>query len=226
MLLTALLGFTALAPPDSLPRRRVALIPLPLVYYTPETRLAYGAALTATLRFRRDSAFAEARPSQLTLGVAYTQNRQLLLYLPFQLFYARNTYYAYGEAGYYRYNYYFYGVGQREVPRELYGVNFPRVRLNAFRRVLPELRQGKLYAGLRYQYEDYDVTSTEAGGLLAGGTVPGGRGSRLRGAAWACSSTPATKSSSPARAWWPTLPTCTATEPPTPTGRPPASAAT
>lgn len=180
LLCTALLGLHALAPPDSLPRR-VALIPLPLVYYTPETRLAYGAALTATLRFRRDSAFADARPSQLTFGVAYTQNRQLLLYLPFQLFYARNTYYAYGELGYYRYNYYFYGLAENEVPRELYGVNFPRVRLNAFRRVAPALPQGKLYAGLRYQIEDYAVTTVAPGGQLAGGTIPGGRGSRLTG---------------------------------------------
>lgn len=180
LLLTVLLGLTRLAPADSLPKR-VALIPLPLVYYTPETRLAYGAALTATVRFRRDTAFADARPSQLTLGVAYTQNGQLLLYLPFQLFYARNTYYAYGEVGYYRYSYYFYGLGEHGVSRELYGVNFPRIRLNAFRRIVPMLPRGKLYAGLRYQIEDYVVTQVQPNGLLASGTVPGGRGSRLTG---------------------------------------------
>ena len=181
MLLTVtLLGLMGLAPADTIPKR-VALIPLPLVYYTPETRLAYGVALTATLRFRRDSAFADARPSQVTFGAAYTQNKQLLVYLPFQVFYAHNTYYINGEVGYYRYNYYYYGLGQQEVPRELYGVNFPRLRLNVFRRVLPRLPQGKLYAGLRYQAEDYDVTTVEPNGLLASGTVPGGRGSRLTG---------------------------------------------
>ncbi|GAA4381317.1 BamA/TamA family outer membrane protein [Hymenobacter koreensis] len=181
LLLTTLLGLTRLAlPPDSVPKR-VALIPLPLVYYTPETRLAYGAALAATVRFRRDAAYPDARPSQLTFGVAYTQNKQLLLYLPFQLFYDRNNYYAYGELGYYRYNYYFYGVGENQGPRELYGVNFPRIRLNAFRRVVPGWVRGKLYAGLRYQWEDYDVTSVESGGLLESGAVPGGRGSRVAG---------------------------------------------
>jgi len=180
LLISALLGFTAAAPADTVPRR-VSLFPLPLVYYTPETRLAYGAAAVATIRFRRDAGFAAARPSQLTFGVAYTQNRQLLLYLPFQLFYDHNTYYAYGEAGYYRYNYYFYGLGRQDVPRELYGVNFPRVRLSAFRRIVPGLPRGALYAGLRYQYEDYDVTSVAENGLLASGTVPGGRGSRLTG---------------------------------------------
>jgi outer membrane protein assembly factor BamA len=181
MLLTfALLGLAAAAPPDSVPRR-VSLFPLPLVYYTPETRLAYGAAATATVRFGRDAGYADARPSQLTFGVAYTQNRQFLAYLPFQVFYARNTYYAYGEAGYYRYNYFYFGRGEQEVAPELFGVNFPRVRLNAFRRVAPALSRGKLYAGLRYQYEDYDVTTVAENGQLASGTVPGGRGSRLRG---------------------------------------------
>lgn len=181
MLLTSLLlGLAGLAPADTIPKR-FSLIPLPLVYYTPETRLAYGAAATATVRFRRDAGFPAARPSQLTFGVAYTQNRQLLLYLPFQLFYDHNTYYAYGELGYYRYNYYFYGLGARPGARELYGVNFPRVRLNAFRRIAPALRRGKLYAGLRFQYEDYAVTTVVPEGLLASGTVPGGRGSRLAG---------------------------------------------
>ncbi|QKG51929.1 BamA/TamA family outer membrane protein [Hymenobacter sp. BRD67] len=181
LLTTVLLALSGLAPADTVHPKRLALIPVPLVYYTPETRLAYGAAATATVHFRRDDNFAAARPSQLTLALAYTQNRQLLLYLPFQIFYDHNRYYAYGEVGYYRYNYYFYGVGQQEVPRELYGVNFPRVRVNVFRRIGAGLGAGKLYAGLRYQYEDYRVSSVAVGGLLASGTVPGGLGSRLTG---------------------------------------------
>ncbi len=179
MLLTNLLvSVSLLSPPDSVPKR-FSILPLPLVYYTPETRLAYGAAATATFRFRRDSV--NSRPSQVTLGIAHTQNNQLLFYLPFQVFYDHDTYYINGEAGYYRYNYFFYGVGQREVPEELYGVNFPRIRVNAFRRIAPSLKAGKLYAGLRYQYEDYRVTDVNPDGLLATGTVPGGLGSRLSG---------------------------------------------
>ncbi|GAA4406958.1 BamA/TamA family outer membrane protein [Nibrella viscosa] len=172
MLLLPDTGFSQLA--DSL-TRRFSVLPLPVVYYTPETRLAYGAAATATFRFRRDSL--TARPSQLTLGAAYTQNKQFLVYLPFQLFYRNNRYYANGEAGYYRYNYFFFGFGQRTVPAELYGVNFPRIRLNVFRRVA-----NRLYAGVRYQYEDYQVTDVVPNGLLVSGDVPGGRGSRLSGA--------------------------------------------
>lgn len=181
MLLTAALLALA-APPDSLaPPRHLALLPVPIVFYTPETRFGYGAAATATLRFRRDDDYPAARPSQLTLGVAYTQNQQLLLYLPFKVFYQQNRYYTYGEVGYYRYSYLFFGIKENAVPAELYSVNYPRVRLNAFRRVGPGNGRGQLYVGLRYQYEDYDVTNVEAGGNLASGAVPGGRGSRLNG---------------------------------------------
>lgn len=174
-----LLTLSLLIPPDSLPPKRFSLLPLPLIYYTPETRFAYGAALTATFRFRRDSV--SARPSQVTLGAAYTQNQQLLFYVPFQVFYDHDKYYINGEAGYYRYSYYFFGLGQNEVPRELYGVNFPRVRVNAFRQIFPAINRGKLYAGLRYQFEEYGVTTVEPTGLLATNSVAGGRGSRLAG---------------------------------------------
>ena len=191
MLFTTLFAALFVTNPADSVLKPFSLLPLPLVYYTPETRLAYGVAATATFRFKRDIAAFKAdslrdvntlvRPSQITLGFAYTQNKQLLFYLPFQIFYDRDKYYLNGEAGYYRYSYYFFGVGQREVPRELYGVNFPRIRINAFRRVAQALPQGKLYVGVRYQYEDYQVNSVEPGGLLAMGSVPGGLGSRLAG---------------------------------------------
>lgn len=186
MIVTLLMTLSLLTPPDSLPKS-FSLLPLPLIYYTPETRLAYGVASTATFRFKRDLVALKtdstaARPSQVTLGIAYTQNKQILFYLPFQVFYDRDTYFINGELGYYRYNYYFYGLGQQEVPPELYGVNFPRIRVNAFRRVATRQSGGRLYAGIRYQYEAYGITTVEPGGLLADGTVPGGLGSRLSGA--------------------------------------------
>lgn len=173
-------------------KRAVSLFPFPVVYYTPETRFAYGVVLSATFRFRRDYQYVRSdsarsrvvlpnadrpRPSNIQIIAAYTQNKQVLLYVPFQVFYDRNQYYFYGEAGYYRYSYNFYGLGQREVPGENYGVNYPRIRLNALRRIVPHL-----YAGLRYEFENYDVTQVEPDGLLATGTVPGGLGGRMAGA--------------------------------------------
>lgn len=173
-------------------KKPVSLFPFPVVYYTPETRFAYGVVLSATFRFKRDYQFVRSdsarsrvvlpeadrpRPSNIQIIGAYTQNKQVLLYVPFQVFYDRNRYYFYGEAGYYRYSYNFYGLGQREVPSENYGVNYPRIRLNALRRIRPHL-----YAGLRYEFENYDITNVKRDGLLATGTVPGGLGGRMAGA--------------------------------------------
>lgn len=178
-----LLSISLLTPPDSAAPKRFSVLPLPLLYYSPETRLGYGVAATATFRFRGDTS-RQVRPSQVTAGAAYTQNKQVLVYLPFQLFYKNNLYFANGELGYYRYNYYYFGQGQREVPAELYGVNFPRVRVNLFRRITkanPNQPGRGLYAGLRYQYERYLISSTVANGEFAAGTVPGGQGSLLSG---------------------------------------------
>ena len=159
---------------EKLPKR-VKIIPFPVVYYTPETRLAFGAALTATLRFKGDSAW--AKPSQITVGTVYTQNKQLLVYLPFQVFYGNNQYYAYGETGYYRYNYFYFGVGQQNPPREIYGVDYGRIKLNFFRQI-----KKNFYIGLRYQFEQYDITTTEPNGQFERGKVPGGQSSRTSGA--------------------------------------------
>jgi len=148
--------------------------PFPIVYYAPETRLVYGAGGSATFRFRSDSA--SARPSSVVAGAAYTQNKQLLLYSQYQLFLKNNKYYVFGEAGYYLYSYYFFGVGQDEVPEELYKVNYPRIKLNVTRLILPHV-----YVGFGYQFEQYDINERKEGGTLIQNTIPGSEGSRTSG---------------------------------------------
>src|SRR4051794_19451230 len=105
MLHALLLSLPLATPPDSAAPKRFSLLPLPLLYYTPETRLGYGVAATATFRFKSDTSHqgypSQVRPSQVTVGAAYTQNKQLLFYIPFQLFYKNNLYFANGELGYY-----------------------------------------------------------------------------------------------------------------------------
>ena len=177
LLCAAWLGFLLVAfqaPAQEKASKRVKIIPFPVVYYTPETRLAFGAALTATVRFKNDSVW--AKPSQITVGAVYTQNKQSLVYLPFQVFYGNNQYYAYGEVGLYRYNYFYFGVGQQNLEKELYGVDYPRVKLNFFRQVRPNL-----YVGLRYQFEQYNITETETNGQFQQKKVPGGLNSRTSG---------------------------------------------
>lgn len=155
-------------------QKRLTAFPFPVVYYAPETRLVGGIAGITTFRLRPDSL--RARPSSVTAGAAYTQNKQVLLYANFNIFYNAARWYAFGEAGYYKYSYKFFGIGQAETPEVLYGVDYPRIKLTATRRVLPHL-----YTGIGAMYEDYKITDTATTGPLANDGIPGIRGSRTVG---------------------------------------------
>ncbi len=176
LLFSALLTICLLSSAQEIsPTKRFTAFPFPLLYYSPETRIAYGVAGNATFRFQRDSQ--NVKPSNIVAGLAYTQNKQVLLYSQFQVFYDNNNYYFFGEAGYYKYSYYFYGIGKAGTPKELYTVNYPRIKLNAAYKILPHI-----YAGVSYQFENYGIKSIAPQGALASGNVVGSAGSTTSGA--------------------------------------------
>ncbi len=148
---------------------------IPLIFYAPETRLGFGAA--GLLGFRFASEDIDSRPSNIQAGGAYTLENQLLLYLSYQTFWKDIDWQSYGEIGYYRYSYFFYGIGNDPGQRgeELYEGNFPRIRLHLLRRLT-----GKLYGGIELWLDDQRIMNVEEGGLLEGGiiTVPGAQGGR------------------------------------------------
>ncbi|WP_435357264.1 BamA/TamA family outer membrane protein [Emticicia sp. SJ17W-69] len=151
--------------------RDKSILPLPIVFRLPETGFAGGALVTGTFKFKNDGAI--AKPSQISAGVAYTQKEQFLAYMPFSVFYNNIKYYINGEVGFFKYNYKYFGIGENQIPEETYGVDYPRLK------ILVSQQIGKnLYAGLRYQFENYKVTSTEVGKELASGKVAGSQNSR------------------------------------------------
>jgi len=146
-------------------------VPLPVIFYTPETRWGFGAAGFYSWRFK-DESF-ESRPSNFQLGGAYTLEDQVLLYLPFQLWWDEEGYSFFGELGWYRYNYFFFGVGNG-VPsdfEELYGVEYPRLRLNLIKRVYD-----RFYLGIRLIADDFTITELDPEGKLANEAITGNEG--------------------------------------------------
>ncbi|MGL4598090.1 MAG: BamA/TamA family outer membrane protein, partial [Bacteroidia bacterium] len=129
------------------PQKRNRFYGFPILFYLPETRFAIGGVGVYSFRFPNDSD--RARPSFINPSFAVTQNKQVLLFLPFQLFPKNQLYSIYGELGYYKYNYFFYGIGNAQAPafRERYAVDYPRIRITALR------RGKKMYVGLRYWFE-------------------------------------------------------------------------
>ena len=124
----------------------VKIAVLPILYYTPETRLAFGAG--GSIAFKMKSA---KTISSLQLGAIYTLRKQLLTYLPFNLFIGPEDRFRFkGEAGYFNFIYEYYGIGSIPNEQALYTARFPRVRLAAFRKI------GKdIYAGINWEFDDY-----------------------------------------------------------------------
>lgn len=176
-LLTTTFASSSLSEQDSTKEKRNSLIGLPIVYSTPETSWAFGAAGIYAFRWKNQSL--ESLPSQVQLGFAYTLFNQVLLYLPYQLFFQEQKYKLYGEFGYYRYNYFFYGIGNNPPSQEeeIYDVNYPRVRLNALYQVRPYT-----FVGLRYWMDGYDIVGTEMDGQLSDGNITGNQGGVISGA--------------------------------------------
>ena len=80
----------------------------PVIYYAPETKLAAGVFGAYTFYNKNDST--QKYPSQIQIGAAYTFNKQVLIYFPFRIYTKHSNYTVYGEAGYYKYSYFFYEI--------------------------------------------------------------------------------------------------------------------
>ena len=164
-------------PQDSLfHKKRFLLSGLPILFYTPETRFGFGAAGVCIFNFKKDTA--NAPRSSVNLGFTYTQNNQALFYVPYVLFIKNRSYQLYGELSYSRYNYNFYGVGNDQPKSyvERYGVEFPRLRLTALKKVA-----NHFYAGLRYAYDKFSLFDLATNGQLIKKDIPGSKGGVVSG---------------------------------------------
>lgn len=171
-------AYSATFPQDSTQKKetdkRLAnakFIALPVAFRLPETGWGGGVVGTTTFFFARDTI--RTKPSQISFGATYTQKKQILFFVPFNIFYDNNRYYFNGDNGWFKYNFNYYGIGEDRVPEEIFDVTFPRIRLLATKLIAP-----KTYLGLRYQYEGYNVTGTVEGGELATGRIAGSDFSR------------------------------------------------
>ena len=177
-ILLLLFSVPAYAQPDSTKtKKRVKVYGVPLLFYTPETRFGFGASGICLFNFKKDS-LRSAR-SSVNLGFTYTQNRQVLFFLPYNLFLNNRSYHVYGEFAYNRYFYNFYGVGNDNPPDfyERYGIEFPRMRLTLLKRIAKGF-----YIGPRYAYDRYSLFDLDTNGLLYRGNIVGSGGGTISGA--------------------------------------------
>jgi hypothetical protein len=146
----------------------------PVLFYTPETRVGFGATGVATFNFKKDSI--GAQQSRVNLIAVYTQNKQVLLYLPYLLFLKNRTYQCGGEVGYYNFNYLFYGIGNAPYNEEVFFLKYPRIRFSLLRKI-----KKQFYAGIKYNYDNVTLFNLDTTGSLIKGAIAGSRGGIVSG---------------------------------------------
>lgn len=153
------------------PKDDFSIAGFPIVFYLPETSFSFGSTGIMVFNAGKNKAW---RPSQISLGAAYTLKKQILFFLPFEI-YLKQHFKINGELGYYRYFYNYYGIGinAKKENLETFDANFPRLLSTFSYRIKP-----KLLAGLQYRFDYFDIprkdsllTANNPIGVKGGGVV-------------------------------------------------------
>ncbi len=175
-------GFAALD--DTVATEKSGTVAIPLLYFTPDTRWAFGAAGVHYFKLSpKDDTGNETRMSYIQFLADYTQNRQLDLWSVWNVFTNNEDYLLKGELRFRNFPDRFYEIGNRSraETEEFYSYDLISLKALFLKKVHPGL-----FVGLDYHYEyEFGFRYTE-GGLLASGQIPGsagGTGSALGGVA-------------------------------------------
>ncbi len=160
----------AVAPPRS------GFVIAPVVYYTPETRLAWG--LVGIHHFRLGRALQSSRLSHYRFNFVRTQNKQSIAQVDYEMYLAGGKFLIDGMAKYSYFPDRFYGIGNRtlEEDREDFTSSNWRLQLNLQRRW-----GGNGFVGLHLETYDVSMRDRESDGKLVPGTLPGAAGGTVSG---------------------------------------------
>jgi len=142
-------GFTQSETKDTASSKKTKIIVLPVVYSTPETSLALGAGTSISFPLGDSESI-----SSVQFGGVYTLRKQLLIYLPFNLFWKNDLYRSKGEVGFYDYVFEYYGIGDQPEAQSFYDAQYPLIKGNVLRRL-----KENLYGGLSVQYDNFRLSN-------------------------------------------------------------------
>ncbi len=165
-------GFAPLA--DTIPKDKSGLFVLPLVYYTPDTRWAAGAAGVYYFKVKPKLPTDELpRVSYLQFLADYTQNKQLDTWATWQVFTRNENFLLKGDIRFRDFPDRFYGIGNNtsKSQEEKYSYNLFVLKSLQLKKIKPGF-----FLGFDYELEyEYGFNYTE-GGQLANGSITGYQG--------------------------------------------------
>lgn len=129
--------------------RKVKILPVPAIGYSPETKTYVGAVTLFTLNMYRDSL---TRTSNAKVEFNYTWNKQIILEGGWNYFFREEKWFTTGEIHYSKYPDFYYGVGPDAPESNKLVFNSNRFFFEAF--ALKRIGK-KLFTGLNLKYESY-----------------------------------------------------------------------
>lgn len=150
---------------------RSAIYPLPIIFYTPETGTAFGAAALYT---RHDPDF--PRSSTITGDVIYTSKKQIIVELDGDLYFSRGTIRSLTSLNFQKYPNKFFGIGNNTAKSDEENYTHQTIYFNS---VLYMNVSSHLNAGPAFHFEDITMKETEPGGRLSTGIIAGSNGGTL-----------------------------------------------
>lgn len=157
-------------PPKPKMRSVKGLIPAPVLYYTPDTRIGFGASLLGYFRLRSYTDTTYTRLSLARLVVDYTLNKQTDQWLYWNIFTREERLMLRGELRHRIYTDRFYGIGNdtRREDRELYDYNLVSAKIAVLKNV-----GFRSFLGPDLQYTEYYDVQLEEGSQLRSKQIPG-----------------------------------------------------
>ena len=142
-----------------------SVVPLPVVFYSPETRLGGGVALLHAYR-----SSAEGRPVASSASLMYTQNRQVAAGISTDAYLSGGRNHVTASVGYSKFPTVFYGIGNATAQSDSESYTPRTFALDA----AAERRVARgVYLGLGGDFATGSMVEVEPGRALASGTIPG-----------------------------------------------------
>ncbi|MCX6582840.1 MAG: BamA/TamA family outer membrane protein [Candidatus Aminicenantes bacterium] len=152
------------------------VIGAPILFYTPETRLAYGAA--GSYIFRMRGCKSDSRPSSISPILIYTQEKQFKAQVNADMYLKADDYRLQAEVRFEKYPNKFFGVGINtlENNEESYTSRSAGLFLSFLKKLT-----GEVNLGIQYHFANWKIVEMEEDGQLAAGKLFGGRDGTISG---------------------------------------------
>ncbi len=158
---------------DSTKKTKGQLIPLPAIYFTPETRLAVGCI--GVYLFKTDG---NARTSNIDFAAVFTQNKQIIIEPIYNIFTNGEKYFIKGSIIFTKFPEFFYGIGNETAQDTKENLSYKTFRVNnrVLRQMYPHLFMGFQH----YYFKTYNVKFPQNSSYPPG-SIPGDKGSITSG---------------------------------------------